>query len=667
MTDDPRVEELLEELLDSGGSPEEVCRRCPELLPQVRAAWQRLRTLEAKVSALFPESTSCDGAGPPALPTTELPRIPGYEVQGVLGRGGMGIVYKAWHQRLHRAVALKMLLAGAYARPEELQRFLREAEAVAGLRHANIVQVYDVGDLDGRPYFTMELVEGGSLAQQVAGTPQPARQAAALIAAVAEAIHVAHQRGIIHRDLTPANILLTRAEAGRPAGAHAGVLGAPKITDFGLARRLEDGSGLTLSGAAVGTPSYMAPEQAQGQKDAIGPGTDVYALGAILYELLTGRPPFRGETASETVLQVIFQEPVSPARLNARVPRDLETICLKCLQKSPARRYASAQALAEDLHRFLDGKPVLARPAGLLERTFKWVRRHPTGTALLAASLLLVTILVVESQRLAVQHARQRDAVVADLKELAGLQTSARWGEARAVLKRAEAEFEGGGLNDLRRRRDQVRRDLDLVIQLDAIRLKRVTRGELPFYKTQANQHYAEAFQQAGLGTSHDPPARVAAIINDSAVRGQLVAALYDWVICAADREQRGWLLAVARQVDPDPDGWRERCFDPAVWEDKRALTELARSAPVDGQSVSLLLALGERLIVLKGDGVPLFRRVHQEHPTDFWANIILGNAMLQWAPLEARLLPGGFGDPARCGSWLLCRRRCLENPGEAR
>jgi hypothetical protein len=180
MTDDPRVEELLEQLLDSGGTPEEVCHSCPELLPQVRAGWQRLRALEAEVGALFPESTSVDGVTPPTLPTTDLPRIPAYEVQGGLGRGGMGVVYKAWHLRLNRPVALKMLLAGPYARPQELERFLREAEAVAGLCHANIVQVHDVGDLDGRPYFTMEFVEGGSLAQKLAGTPQPAGQAAAL-------------------------------------------------------------------------------------------------------------------------------------------------------------------------------------------------------------------------------------------------------------------------------------------------------------------------------------------------------------------------------------------------------------------------------------------------------------------------------------------------------
>ena len=227
MTDDPRVEQLLEELLESGGSPEEVCCACPELLPQVRADWQRLRALQADLGAIFPESTFIGGATPPLLPATDLPAIRGYEVQGVLGRGGMGVVYKAWHLRLNRPVALKMLLAGPHAAPEQLERFLREAEAVAALRHPNIVQVYDVGDAGGCPYFTMELVEGGSLAQKLAGAALAAVrcQAAALVAAVAGAIQVAHQSGIVHRDLTPANILLTAD-------------GTPKVTDFGLAHRL---------------------------------------------------------------------------------------------------------------------------------------------------------------------------------------------------------------------------------------------------------------------------------------------------------------------------------------------------------------------------------------------------------------------------------------------
>ena len=287
----------------------------------------------------------------------------------------MGIVYRALDTRLHRPVAVKMLLAGAYAHPGERERFLREAAAAAGLRHPNIVQVYDVGQHDGRPFFTMEFLEGGSLAQQLSGAPLPARQAAELLATLASAMQAAHHGGIIHRDLKPSNILLTAD-------------GTPKVADFGLARWEKGGAGLTKSGAPLGTPSYMAPEQARGLTQALGPPLDVYALGAILYELLTGRPPFRGETASETERQVIEQEPVPPSRLNAKVPRDLETVCLKCLTKEPGRRYATAGELAADLARFLNHEPIRARRAGPLGRLVWWGWRNPVPAASLGAMVM---------------------------------------------------------------------------------------------------------------------------------------------------------------------------------------------------------------------------------------------------------------------------------------
>jgi tetratricopeptide (TPR) repeat protein len=308
-------------------------------------------------------------------PSESFPAIPGYEIQSLLGRGGMGIVYKARHIGLGRTVAIKMLLAGPHAGGPELARFRAEAEAVARLQHPHVVQVFEVGDHGGQPYFSLEYVDGGHLGQQIGGTPQPPRDAAQLVETLARAVHEAHQRGVVHRDLKPANILL-RAD------------GTPKISDFGLAKRLE-GESQTVTGAVMGTPSYMAPEQARGDKE-IGPAADIYALGAILYEALTGRAPFRGETPWDTVAQVIADEPVPPTRLQPKLPRDLETICVKCLQKEPSRRYASAEELADELRRCLEGKPIVARPVRWWEKTWKWARRHPAVAASLAACLLAI-------------------------------------------------------------------------------------------------------------------------------------------------------------------------------------------------------------------------------------------------------------------------------------
>ncbi|HEV3081042.1 MAG TPA: serine/threonine-protein kinase, partial [Gemmataceae bacterium] len=463
MSNDSRVDELLEQLLDSGGTPEEVCQSCPELLAPVRAGWQQLRALQAEVGELFPEFTSVGGANanviePHGQPHPELPRVSGYEVQEMLGRGGMGIVYKAWHLRLNRPVALKMLLGGVYAQPEELERFLREAETVAGLRHPNIVQVHEAGDVDGRPYFTMEFIEGGTLAQKLAGTPQPARQAAALVAVVGQAVHTAHQGGIVHRDLKPGNILLTAD-------------GTPKLTDFGLARRLKGTAGLTQSGAPLGTPSYMAPEQAEGKARAVGPAADIYALGAILYELLTGRPPFRAETAAQTLQQVISQDPVPPSRLNATVPRDLETICLKCLEKDSAQRYPSALAVAEDLHRFQRNEPIVARPVGPLERAVRWTRRKPTAAALVATALALVALalggLAWFEKEQARRRAELRDEVDSTVTHALNLSNGSHFREARELLEEARKRLEPAGPDDLRRQLDQARTNLQLAENLD--------------------------------------------------------------------------------------------------------------------------------------------------------------------------------------------------------
>lgn len=347
MLDDLRINKLLDELLESEAAPEDVCDSCPELLSTVRKRWWDLRRVGAALDSLFPSEDTPIPASDMPIPTA-MPIIPGYTVDSFLGRGGMGIVFRARHLRRNRVVALKMLVWGAYSRPSEIARFRREMDAIASLRHENIVQIHDMGNHDGMPFFTMEYVEAGSLSHKLSTWRPTAQEAAGLLATLAAAVEAIHQAGIVHRDLKPANILLSTD-------------GIPKIADFGLARHFQSESDLTPPGDRLGTPTYMAPEQIMGKPECIGPSVDIYALGALLYELLTGGPPFRGETAAETELQVVRQKPLPPSRLIEGVPRELEAICLKCLRKEPQRRYASAAALSEDLVRFLERQTIPAR------------------------------------------------------------------------------------------------------------------------------------------------------------------------------------------------------------------------------------------------------------------------------------------------------------------
>jgi serine/threonine protein kinase/tetratricopeptide (TPR) repeat protein len=366
----------------------EQCRRVLETLP------------EDPLAGLVREAEFSAGTG---HATVRLQ--PGYEILEEIGQGGMGVVYKARQAGLGRIVALKRLHAGRHGRPEVLARFHREAEAAARLDHPNIVQIYEFGEQDGQPYLALEYVDGGTLDRRLNGTPLPHRQAAELLETLARAMQVAHQQGIVHRDLKPSNVLLV-GDKGQGAGGSNNVADisttpdprpltlSPKITDFGLARLLDQQGGHTQTGDVIGTPSYMAPEQAGGQTLEVGPATDIYALGAILYEALTGRPPFMAATVLDTQEQARTREPVPPGRLQPQVPRDLETICLTCLHKEPHKRYACATDLAEDLRRFLAGEPVRARPVSLWQRAVKWARRRPTAAALVVLSGLAVAALV---------------------------------------------------------------------------------------------------------------------------------------------------------------------------------------------------------------------------------------------------------------------------------
>jgi serine/threonine-protein kinase len=447
-------------------TPMDLCRDCPELAPELERRIQALRQMDGlyrraneKLTG-SPSDTQEESAAQSRLPT---PVVPGYEVLGELGRGGMGVVYKARQVSLNRVVALKMMLWGAHAGTDELARFRTEAEAIARLKHPHVVQVYEFGSQDGVPYFSLEYLEGGSLADWLKGEPQSPAEAARTVEVLARAVQAAHERGVVHRDLKPANALLAAD-------------GTPKISDFGLAKQGD--TGRTAPGEVLGTPSYMAPEQAEGDPGKVGSPVDVYALGAILYELLTGRPPFKGASAWDTLQMVVGAEPVAPSRLQPKVSRDLETICLKCLQKEPARRYASALALGEDLRRFLNGEPIVGRPVGPMLRGWKWARRNQAKVMALAAGALSLLLLAgvglgLQYRRAerAAQEAQRRQSVGAALDEAEQLQREGHWEQARVVLGQAAGRLGDEGPDDLRQRLTQAGLNLDLVARLDAIRL----------------------------------------------------------------------------------------------------------------------------------------------------------------------------------------------------
>jgi len=349
--------------LQAGERPdrEAILGRHPGLAPTLDC----LDALEGIAPPAPPPDSAAEADAEAALEAEEMPRdFSDYELLGEIGRGGMGVVYKARQKELDRIVAIKMILASHLASAEHVRRFRDEARAAAGVRHSHIVHIHEVGQCHGQHYFTMEYVEGASLAQRLGQGPLDPQTAARLVAKVAQAVHHLHQHGIVHRDLKPSNILLDAD-------------GEPYVTDFGLAKFFAEGSNVTATGVIAGTPCYMAPEQAAGRSGQVGPASDVYSLGAILYESLTGRPPFFRESPLDTLLEVLGSEPPPPRQLNRSIPRELERICLKCLARWPADRYPSAAALAEDLDRYLIGEAIEARPPGLLQHLWSWIRRQP--------------------------------------------------------------------------------------------------------------------------------------------------------------------------------------------------------------------------------------------------------------------------------------------------
>jgi serine/threonine-protein kinase len=541
--------------------------------------------------------------------TANSPSPDGYTLLHELGKGGMGVVFQARQHQPERLVALKFFSAGVHA-AEERARFLAEANIIARLDHPNIVRVHAVGEHQGQPFLCLEYLEGGHLGKKINGQPQPPRQAARLLEQLAWAVHHAHEKGVIHRDLKPANVLLTAD-------------GTPKVTDFGLARygRPE----LTATGAVMGTPAYMAPEQARGEGKIVGPAADIWALGVILYELLTGQPPFRGVQVMDTLMQVVESEPVPPRRLQPKVPRDLETICLKCLQKRPPRRHGTAAALAEDLRRYLDGRPIQARPVGNLERAAKWVRRRPAAAALLALTFLVVCAVAVaafwyqqdranrekeELQRQAeeakrqtedirreagrkLRHDRNEQAIAAALaqakqirEELHGrlakpggvarlLNRPGEWQQLiatmRANLKTArelQTGAEGSVADKLRRQLAKLKSwvakdeaDRQLAWSLEKVREDSAATLGHGFNFGVALQDYPQLFQKAGLGPRPGQENALAARLRQSPIKEQLVAALDDWALASWRLNDQQQLYRYLLSV--------ARLADPDPWKDK--------------------------------------------------------------------------------------------------
>jgi serine/threonine protein kinase/Flp pilus assembly protein TadD len=568
-------------------------------------------------------------------PNVPRPEVENYEILEELGRGAVGVVYRARHLELNRFVALKVILAGAHLSSECQQRFRREAQVVARLQHPNIVQVFDVGQDAGCPYLVLELIEGQTLAQLLHGVPRHPTEAAEITRTLANAVGYAHRQGVIHRDLKPANVLVAvhQSTTGVTGGEAQSTIQSSmlKITDFGLAKSLPmpglADDAITHSGATLGTPAYMAPEQARGRSEEIGATTDIYSLGVILYEMLTGRPPFQGATALETLLQSAHQDPVPPARLVPRIPNDLQTICMKCLSKEAHKRYDMAEKLADDLGRFLKHEPILARPVSWPEHALRWITQRPALSMLFLVSAVLLIVMIGGGIWLISEQAAVVRALENDLDEILEFQKRAAWGEADVMIQRATVRLGKKSVPAvLLQRLEHSQQDLELVSILEAVRSDRAE-AKLQMYPFEISaRSYERAFRDAELGTFGEEPSTAAARVKASNVSQALIAALDDWSACETDPPQQEWVLAVTRLADRDTTGLRAR--DPKTWKDKNALAELVRTATISDLSVPLLVVTGQRLQRAGGEASPFLKRVQQAYPDDFWANIALGDAL---------------------------------------
>jgi tetratricopeptide (TPR) repeat protein len=659
--DDPRVVRAAQEYLaqaEAGGKPSlsEFVARHPDIAGPLGRCLAGLEFVQAAAPHL---SQPLDGVAPPdgggAVPGT----LGDFRIIREVGRGGMGIVYEAVQVSLGRRVALKVLPFAATMDPRQLQRFHNEARAAAGLHHTNIVPVYGVGQERGVHYYAMQFIEGRTLAdfiaqqrgeavalvptmaeaeaaasattvppaaQATSAAPRDAayfRRAAEWGIQAAEALDCAHALGVVHRDVKPANLLVDAA-------------GRLWVTDFGLAQ-VQGDARLTLTGDLVGTLRYMSPEQALAQRVVIDHRTDIYSLGATLYELLTLRPAFAGTDRQELLRQIAFEESRPPRRVNKAVPAELETIVLKAMEKNPQDRYATAKELADDLRHWLDDRPIQARRPSVLQRLRKWARRHKglvrTAAALAMAVLVVGGALLWREQR---QRAAAERAVEAALDRADLLQQQERWQEALAVLTLAESQLASRGLDVLRQRVAGRRRDVDMLLRLEEARLQAsAVSKEKGFDWAGADRLYAKAFADYGLDLSALGPAEAAARVRTSPIGTRLIVGLDDWAAVRNNlRPGSGASLrALANQADSDP--WRRRLREAWANKDRKAAESLAREDTAWSQPLANIVLLARGLRVDHGWAAAerVARRAQQRHPADFWVNLELAQILVEKRP----------------------------------
>jgi serine/threonine-protein kinase len=645
---------------------EELCAENHELLDELKRQIQALLAMEQFLGSTDDEPGVVPDGLAESVNGTETPGIhfgkasttasgealvgSRYRPLRLHAHGGLGEVYLARDEELSREVALKRMRRKYAGDPGSHRRFVREGEITGALEHPGVVPVYGLNrDADGQPCFAMRFIRGDTLQDAIAtfhvrraqGLQPPGfhslsfRQLLGRFVVVCNTLAYAHSRGVIHRDLKPANIML-------------GDYGETLVVDWGLAKRIDapeetlplgrdhlpahylDGrEGGTATGDVLGTPPFMSPEQAAGRNDAVGPASDIYSLGATLYALLAGSPPFAGDGVLDRVVRGDFPP---PRQLRPDTPPALEAICLEAMKHEPAARYATALELAADLERWLADEPVNAYPEPLLLRLARWARRHRTALRAAAVVVLISGVLVaLGSWWLVRLQTERRQGVEEALAEVGRLQSQAKWSLARAVLDQAQSRLGDHGPADLQWTLNRMRSDLDLVAQLDAVALARATVVKGKLDDAGADQGYATVFAGAGLGAPGDEPQSVADGVRASAVSRPLVAALDDWADCTEDKDRRQWLLAVARRADPDR--WRNAARDVDRWRDRATLERLATEDVALEQPPQLVASVARRLGPL---GIDVLRRAQALHPEDFWLTFRLGLTLYKDHPTQA-------------------------------